>query len=632
MPNKYLVGGYLKPSLLNDKGELDDSYVNSRIDEIIRIVKEQYNNGESLWDRIKEKVERDGKLTTFEEIDGVDQVGYEEMRPINTFFTDKVVNNMVTTEQKRHLIVNFTIKMYKGVLEKYCELVGINKDHIVFIYKGGNVLRFLFTESTKEIPRSISSQIYDEFSQYFKISDNDYEVKISDDIFKHKPESEQNAFYDKIYRNLTALCYIIICVIRRNMAAPDNLYQLTDYYGLQYDAKKQIIEKDKDVLQKQVKEILKADLVAISHGNGICKENQQVGGVVCEPLSDYFILDESTEKEEIIKKVHDIFVFNDGNEEKPNVDANKVYKLDQIGMPGETPYVKNVFPLRASVNTGILIEKTDAIGNKFNIRFNLVRTKFIFVMKVKHPNNQTQSIQTSGEHIDCSLQYRAGFDRSSVVEYKDEKGGYTFFSYNYDYYIKDLYRMLFDETKYPWNDIKYAKRLYRLVYLYCYSLLFYDTNDDPNIKNIGHVVNVLDEVKDIIKKLKEEPLDVANTYIDQVKSLFTSDKIKFGELFEAMRERALNVAKEYDENISQYKGFWDNLIGVIEKINNMNRQYQSHIKSGSPTNKQTLYGQKVQDIDKSHQHNSNLMTKLHKLESTNPDRYNEIMKNLGLEL
>ena len=102
-----------------------------------------------------------------------------------------------------------------------------------------------------------------------------------------------------------------------------------------------------------------------------------------------------------------------------------------------------------------------------------------------------------------------------------------------------------------------------------------------------------------------------------------------------MKSRAIyiNNLKNEDRNINEdlYRKFWDTLIEIIERINVMIEKYDYHItKNNGQVSEDSVYG--ITESDKVSQNNSDIMTKLRKLESTDPDTYNDIMKNLGLEL
>ena len=489
-------------------------------------------------------------------------------RATNAVLTDMVINNMVTDETKRIMIIDFTIKMFSGVLKKYCELVGIESSKVLFIYKGGNVLRKIFMESMAEIKPDIAKPYIKELSSYFKLSDNDYEVKIDININDGVFDNNGNPMtYDDIYRNLTCVCHYVLSVIRRNIASEKNLYGFYDYYGLNYEAKKEKIKPQIKALEDEIEKTYNSTLLSITHGIGICKENNSE----CSKNADVFYYNGYNGLQEVELKMNDIFVLNDGNEANPNPDNNKVFSTLQLGMPS------NTFPIRISTNTGILIEKINPTNNKKSyIRFNLTRTKFIFYILIENKENKLKNVlNASGEMIDVSLQYKSGLDHSSFADYTyGDSDGQIYKSYNYDYYIYDLYRILFEETQYPWNELKYTKRLIRLVFLYCFSFKYYNYSSFDTKNILSEIIELMTELKNSL------PSDSSKIY-ETIYYYFNSGKIKkeikFKELFEVMAKISKTISDEDNEKRKLCDNFWGTAIYIAKEMRDLFSEYTIEI-------------------------------------------------------
>ena len=117
----------------------------------------------------------------------------------------------------------------------------------------------------------------------------------------------------------------------------------------------------------------------------------------------------------------------------------------------------------------------DFPGGSFNVRqkFNLTRTKFVFTLLKE--SGQTQNV--AGELIDVSVPHRLDSKiahffqhlRQNVVPYRLTMGPdctLGFLAYSLDYLTFDLEDVLFAQKYFPWMDIKYGKRLSRLIYMY----------------------------------------------------------------------------------------------------------------------------------------------------------------------
>jgi hypothetical protein len=273
----------------NNGKELNINYINSQIDSIIKQIKE-FGNGKEIWKYFMNYVKKSGNKVDFSTY-AKDEVGgtpeYEKKRATNAILTDIVVNHIVSEESKRNMIIDFTIRMFSGVLKKYCQLVGIESNKVEFIYKGGNVLREIFNKSMKEIKPDIAKPYKKELDSYFKISDNDYSVEIDNNVHNGVFDNNGNPMtYDDIFRNLTCVCHFVLSVIRRNIASEKNLYGFYDYYGLTYEAKKQKIEPQIKSLEEELLKTYNSKLLSITHGIGICKEN--INGLECSKNADVF--------------------------------------------------------------------------------------------------------------------------------------------------------------------------------------------------------------------------------------------------------------------------------------------------------------------------------------------------------
>ena len=552
--------------------ELNINYINRQIDSIIEQIKE-FGNGKEIWKYFINYVEKSGKQIEFskDELRGTDE--HEKKRATNAILTDIVVNHIVSEESKRNMIIDFTIRMFSGVLKKYCQLVGIESNKVEFIYKGGNVLREIFNKSMKEIKPDIAKPYKKELDSYFKISDNDYSVEIDNNVHNGVFDNNGNPMtYDDIFRNLTCVCHFVLSVIRRNIASEKNLYGFYDYYGLTYEAKKQKIEPQIKTLEEELLKTYNSKLLSITHGIGICKEN--INGLECSKNADVFYYNGYDGLKEVELKMNDVFVINDGNEKNPDTDKNKVFTIEQLGMPTST------FPVRLSTNTGIKIVKFDTNKNETLVRFNLTRTKFTFTLKIQNITTDVIStLNTTGEMIDVSLQYKNGLKYEVLQDY-EYGDGQVYKSYNYDYYILDLFRVLFMESQYPWFDIKYKKRLTRIVFLYCFSFKHYLYSSYDTKNRLDEIIKFMTLLKNTLPKNSSQIYQTIYSYFDSNK---IKKEIKFKELFEVMEATSKTIQDTDNETIKLYREFWETSIGVVEKLCKMFSEFAKELEKTEGT-------------------------------------------------
>jgi len=518
--------------LINSNGTLNQNSVMVMSNNIINQLKKLNGGTRGIYDSVDKLVRGTGTDNYSGTIDTTEpSLSADDKKAINNNFTDITTKELTHDVAKMKLIVNLTYSVFENVLNGYCDLMGIPHDDIIFVYKGGNVLRFIFQESMKEFPGSSSHTIYDSLAQFFKVSDNDYSILINPDI----PD------YDTVFKNLTGLSYIVLCTLRKTIT--DNLPNLFDYYDKEYSSKKNIIASRFEDIEKDVKRITGGTIVEISHGD------------------DKFRFDTRNNSPHVAnpREYLDVALFNDGNQKDPL--PNGTFEFPQLGMATSNT------PFRNSINEIIKFDWENGTGVT---RFNLIRTKEIFPSKIQLPGKAEESSFTfSGELIDVSIPYKIHLDKSAIVTYADKTHDLNFKSYDFDHYILDLEFILFDQLIFPWTDVKYNKRLIRVVFLYCYDLLFFGKHNDEEVKSMKDVVDKLKYILDILKNMKDpENKNDLNKYAELLQRQFTSDKIAFKRFF-GFVVRIVKDTKHhgnFEENYINLLKFIDNLDDNIYKL------------------------------------------------------------------
>jgi hypothetical protein len=538
-------------NLININGSLNNDLVNEISNSIINHVENLDGGFRSLYDNIKSFMRNTGDMR----IQGDDDLLTENTkRAINNGYTNLTSKELTHDPKKMKLIVNLTYNIFTEIIEKYCEKMGINKDDIIFVYKGGNVLRFLFKEGMKEFPSNSSYAVYEELSNFFKISDNDYSILINPNI----PD------YDEIFNGVTAISYLVLCVIRKVIV--ENLPLLYDYYDKTYDSKKNIINSRFDEINNLIKEILNGHIVSIYHGQ------------------DKFVFDNALD---VNTDLHtetynrDLGILNNGVQNNPETIGT--FSIPQLGM-------SNLYiPFRNSLNE---MNKYDWDNKQGTTRFNLVRMKATFPTTVKLHDGTNRHFNFTGELIDVSIPYKMHFDPSTIAIYKDETFDLEFKSYSFDHYITDLEFILFDQLLFPWDDVKYNKRLIRLVFMYCYNLLFFSTNNEPRINSINDVLIILKYILDLFKHIKNpENINRLKESTGLLKGIFTSDKIRFKKFFNYFDIIIDNIIASPDRDLHYREliKFVDKLHDNIYKLYSIFYRVQNFIDRGGEIYPKDLY-------------------------------------------
>ena len=574
----------------SESGSVNAEYIENVATSLIKKIKE-YDGGRGVYQEVVNAVRASGSSFDIGAKKNEGPIDYEEKRPINGKYTDITTKRFTKDVNKQKLIVNLTYRLYDAVINKYCDLINIPRNMVAFIYKGGNVLRFIFQQSLKELPDHTSDEIYEKLCKYFKLSDNDYSILLSNSIDD----------YDNVFRNITAVAYLTLCALREHISRPKSLFALYDYYGKVHAAKKTVLSEEVGEIKELIKKIMNADLVSISHCAGLPNSDGQVP-------TEKFYFDEPQPQpqpqpepvveavgqaggdpyEEYIEKYPDIVILNDGaNEGYPDETKNMSYELSQLGMEGKTS------PFRASMNTGIVFEKVNGRGEKTITRFNLVRTKCIFPTEVRYKDGSKATMSFAGEHVDISIPYKTGLDLHALTTYSDKSFDMTFMSYDYNHYIDDLNRMLFIETLYPWEDVKYVKRLVRIIYMFCFDMMFYKDHADPNIQNIGDVVKIMNEIYETLGKMKDAPIESMMSHIEKLNGLITSEKVRMKEFFKRIGETVQTTQKNPEAEREHLLDFLDNIRDYVHKMFLIFTRVKEYIDSGGSVDVSNVYDKKT---------------------------------------
>ena len=159
------------------------------------------------------------------------------------------------------------------------------------------------------------------------------------------------------------------------------------------------------------------------------------------------------------------------------------------------------------------------------IKFYLLRTKVNFIL-----NN---SKNVAGELIDISIPHKDDFIMKKLntnqkynkyieknfISHKNDEYNFTYTIINIDYIIKDLFKILFEQSEYPWENSKYIKRLARIIYF-----IFLNRLDKYkfSIKNLLIIKNQFAFFIEQLKRVKEisnKRQDLRPRYIYSLKIL-----------------------------------------------------------------------------------------------------------------
>ena len=403
----------------------------------------------------------------------------DDNRGLKDTFTDFVNDVILNNENSLFNFLYIITVLFQDAISVYKIKKGLKENDIFFILKGGNVLRFVAKNFLFDISGGTSDILLNYYSKFFKRSDADFSIIIN-------PKLDN---YENIFDDISLLSYNLLKYIQSIFDI--NKTRFFEWY--KYDD----IQKT-HLLNELYKEINELDL-----SKNDTWKNRQITGLAFE-----------------------------------NTSTNT--NLSYINPPDVAVRFKDRFNLNTDTLLWAIDNTNDEIYVSYNealsfmkdrlIKFNLIRAKYGFSVhyydKVKQKNDV---ISIGGELIDVSVGHRddeyVSKFYNSVEKYISlfelsisDTRFFKFRSYSLIYLFKDLYRMLFIDAKYPWQDRKYVKRLNRLFYV-GYIDLF--TQFPDNKKRLNYLNLLLEIILAVEKTLVDEnTTNTTNSVVrDSIQSL-----------------------------------------------------------------------------------------------------------------
>ena len=155
--------------------------------------------------------------------------------------TDFVVNDFFSTEQTLYSFLQLVYGSFEKAIAAYVKKRNIvEKDKIIFVYKGGNVMRMISNEFILELPANATSRIDSFYSPYFKRSDADFSIYVHPTIDN----------YDRVYQEMTWLAYVIQVEIRKVFLS--NPLDFFDFFKYNAEFRNAIKKKYINLLNKTI--------------------------------------------------------------------------------------------------------------------------------------------------------------------------------------------------------------------------------------------------------------------------------------------------------------------------------------------------------------------------------------------
>lgn len=397
-----------------------------------------------------------------------------------------VVEEMFGNTTKKMAFLKLVADKFNYMINEYIKNYGLKREDILFIYKGGNVLRMHFNVHVAKYPKEFGDCFRDIFSPNFSKSDDDFTIYINLNIPK----------YQTVYDDIVYKTYIVLDEIKKELSDdkekyfslyeknPAEINQIICDKLFKPLAKEVAANKDVNVYINSMndREIMKTHIG--DEGNPY--SNYTLDGIVfdqkiCDPKGDImrfmnytpFGNDEKLQSTAITSQRNDFGIVNDGANHVihpfKNVTLSDLIYLtfnDTLDFTKETGTKSSFALLRAKINCVMYM------SNEFTRAKNKVVTAGELI-DISIPKSNDDGIMQFYEKIKT----HPNDELVTPIQFISPDGNtFTMLCYSVEYMIYDLQRMLFSDLFFPWRDVKYVKRIKRLWCLYFIKLIM-DRND-----------------------------------------------------------------------------------------------------------------------------------------------------------
>lgn len=503
-------------------------------------------------------------------------IDFQSKRDLNSHSTDFVTNNFLVNKSKYlHFIlssINLFMDKIKSIdkVEQFLE--------VDFIMKGGNLLKLFFDKISKDLNSQINDYLQNQFGQNFATSDFDFDIKL-------KPkENIDLEIYETIRVQISNMLIIYLILLRDVIV--DNKEYFFDFYKLNKNAQHNLL---RPLLENYNKGL--ANIISQDKENKITRKYADLEGAkITSIIYDY---DKNTREYLSYTKPNPLnsvptlsFVKNDFNIINDNEIEDKIINVERnfyllknenylnrlnINSSDLTDSINLIKQSVKSANNKFLYNTSNININFGQARFSLFRIKVNFIGEITFRDNTKKFIQIPGELLDISLakkddQKLLGAKPHFYTQIEIKNINKTLTVQSHDGLTNEIIVIIFNETKNkPWIDIKYKKRIIRLVILSVLRILYgYDK------------INFIEKIKlcEILYK------NINNNFINNLE-LNSNQSLIFQDIFGLFYSR-LKSTYETNGTDAEYKTFKQIVIELFNKmINVLKLHYQLSLKKGN---------------------------------------------------
>jgi len=516
----------------------------------------------------------------------------EPRREFKEVFTEFIVNEFVKTSNQSSAFVQTVYSTFNDAIKIYLDKKGLPDLSIIFVFKGGNLLRIVQSESLEELNSHITGIIKKFYDNFFKKSDADFSIYINPNV----PN------FDTVLSDMTNLSFVILNHLRNEFIVSPSLY--FEYYRLGENEKKEYL----------------SNLLGKLNNTRTIKEGLYDfdGKFDAVEFNDSSFYDDDAEE-----AIHNFnprkdfeIVFADTTKETNDVNTSKIllYPLDQIHLLSEN------HPMYGTLNE-IILHQNNVYGNnrysemfasvnktttfrsgKVLSSFNLCRLKASFYARFNPRNSEPMWLKLDGELIDVSIPTLKDNDIKSLFEDINKKikdytvtslNNFKFKGLSISYLIQDLEKALYRVAENPWDDPKYEKRINRLMYMYFVVFML------NRVTPIGVKLQYLEIIKNSLSDIKSLNSDSINKFLKIAGDIFLNNNIDplkksittfpFRNIIENLTGLLSTLNLNDNKKIKNLNNYIDNILLNLDVLTNALSQHKKWIDNKGSLFENSLY-------------------------------------------
>jgi hypothetical protein len=515
--------------------------------------------------------------------------------------TDLITNEFLKTDENVSKYINLITTIFDKAIMLYKRYKKIDNNYIHFVYKGGNIIRIVLRDLMHELPGKVSELIHEHFSPYFKKSDADFSIYIN-------PQMDN---FEEIYEDMTNLSYLLLIEIKgllfNNKEKYFNLHRNKTNIIKQKLAKvlddlnnSNAVKEDKTsrYYNKKFIRLILGDFEV--NADQIDKNKENTLNKIKDSSRSDFIITYDKEYPENYKGKIQMNLYN-------LISLNEMKEGNDVALNYLIIRQKKAFDNVPKVEFYISVNKTLSFekNNKL-IQFNLVRMKCNLKCIIeKHSQTDTnfesnlKTYNLAGEMIDVSIPHKNSDGFSEIFQnvgdylhtfsYEDptNKNNFKFTGASIKYLAHDIEKILFVHNYNPWTDVKYGKRVKRLLLLYLIDLLssskrftLLETRNYLNNFKVTCITPFIDH------KIKDKISDVM-IELDKNLKIVKEDNYYFSNFIEFYKKLLIKLKNNDDTDFQNYVILLKENFDIIKNILQTNIDY-SYINRGN-INTNNLY-------------------------------------------